>query len=331
VADQRDGGIAWSDETWNPIRGCRRVSPGCENCYAEAVASRFCGPGLAYEGLAIRKLVVHQDGTEELRGRWTGTARVVPEHIADPLRWRRPRRIFVNSMSDLFHEDLPFATIAAIFGIMAAAPRHTFQVLTKRPERMLEWFAWMEERKAANLDQAWGTALLRQHNSGMVAIAGGLYDLDVRKTIESRAWPLANVWLGVTAEDQQRADERIPKLLRAPAAVRFVSVEPQLEHVRLDHIDADRGGNPECQIDALSGRHTDMGRPCPPVNRLDWVICGAESGRGARHFRLDWARALRDQCVRAGVAFFLKQVIGMDGKKVSTPPLDGKVWAEFPR
>jgi protein gp37 len=285
MSDQRDGGIAWCDETWNPVRGCTRVSPGCENCYAERVAARFSGPGLAYEGLAR----IGKNGP-----RWTGDVRVIQEHLRDPLKWKRPRRIFVNSMSDLFHEGLGFERdIDPIFAVMGAAERHVFQVLTKRPRRMLEYVLEYERRVQERIPR--------------------------------------NIWLGVTAEDQQRVDERIPLLLQTPAVVRFVSVEPQLGPVNLArwtqrHATTTEGDCvswcPACASARFGGRD--------PDSRVDWVITGAESGPSARPYDLDWARSLRDQCAAAGAAFFLKQTI-VDGRKVSTPALDGVVHAEFPR
>jgi len=198
-------GISWTDATWNPVRGCSRVSEGCRNCYAERVAARFSGPGQPYEDLADR---------ERKGSKWTGVVRLIPAHLADPLRWRRPRRIFVNSMSDLFHESLTNEEIAAVFGVMAAAPQHTFQVLTKRARRMREWFEWIG---TANLD--W----LRTY-------AQRALDPTFTKRYVDRGttWPLPNVWIGVSVENQEAADERIPDLVRTPAAVRFLSCEPLL-------------------------------------------------------------------------------------------------------
>lgn len=326
MGDQREQGIAWTDQTWNPLRGCSRVSPGCENCYAERTAARFTGPGQAYEGLA--------QITKAGRPQWTGKVRLVLEHLADPLRWKRPRRVFVNSMSDVFHASVSNETIAALFGVMAAARRHTFQILTKRPARMVEWFAWVGDGGDDGRGQHGHKA---QIACSRAAVALGLspndvgYDTVNGVSMRAPEWPLPNVWMGVTAEDQQRADERVPLLLRTPAAKRFVSVEPQLGPVRLDHVDAERGDDPDwCVIDALTGEQTDMGRPCRPIGvHLDWVITGAESGPGARAYDLQWARMLREQCQRARVAFFLKQII-VNGKKVSTPLLDGVKHAEFP-
>jgi protein gp37 len=248
------------------------------------VAARFSDPGLAFEGLARRG----KNGP-----RWTGEVRMVPEHLADPLRWKRARRVFVNSVSDLFHEKLGFERdIDPIFAVMGAAERHTFQVLTKRPRRMLEYVLEYERRVQERIPR--------------------------------------NIWLGVTAEDQQCADERIPLLLKTPAAKRFVSIEPQLGPVLLDNGDhswltcdgRDREKNDGhcCESHAVHGDH---------FRGLDWVICGCESGPGARPFDDDWARALRDQCADAGVPFFYKQAI-RDGKKVDTPMLDGRQHVEFP-
>ncbi len=176
--------IEWTDTTWSPTRGCSRVSEGCVNCYAERMAARFSGPGRPFHGFA-------KDG------KWTGKVELIPSKLDDPLRWRKPRRVFVNSMSDLFHEALPFDAISEVYARMACSPQHTFQVLTKRPRRRLEY-----------------------SRGGMLeAFMGGDHE-----TI----WPLPNVWEGVSVEDQATADERIPLLLETPAAVRFVSYEPAL-------------------------------------------------------------------------------------------------------
>lgn len=215
-------GIEWTDETWNPIRGCSRVSEGCRHCYAERMAGRFSGPGQPYEGLAKRV------GGE---ARWTGKVRFDPKRLEDPLRWRKPRRVFVNSMSDLFHESLPDEVIADIFMVMALARRHTFQVLTKRPERMRQWFA------------------------GNVSAAGRLIGY-VRPrrgdwtAVEGPTWPLPNVWLGVSVEGAGHED-RIAHLLAVPAAVRFVSAEPLLGPVKvpngLDWVIAGGESGPNCR------------------------------------------------------------------------------------
>ncbi len=308
MSDQRNGGIDWTDETWNPVRGCTRVSPGCENCYAERMAARFSGPGMPYEGLAR----IGPNG-----GRWTGKVALVEKHLADPLRWKRPRRVFVNSMSDLFHDGLADEDIERVFAVMALAPQHTFQVLTKRPARMLKWFTTLgglEDRRTCVARAAEHIGDVIWDARGSVAsnyfgCAGGPPKPDdLKKRRAWPGWPLTNVWLGVTAEDQQRADERVPLLLQAPAAVRFVSVEPQLGRVVLDNYLRPIFASP---------------------NRLDWVICGAESGPGARPFNLDWARSLRDQCGVAGVAFFGKQDADARGRKLPLL-LNGATTKEFP-
>lgn len=226
-------GIEWTDATWNPITGCTKVSPGCDHCYAETLAERFRGtPGHYFErGFDV-----------QLR----------PDKLDLPLRWTKPRRVFVNSMSDLFHESVPDADIAEVFSVMARAPQHTFQVLTKRHGRMRSMLSRTSFRD--NLAH-WG-----------------------------QLWPLPNVWLGVSVEDQKWANIRIPALLETPAAVRFLSCEPLLGAVSLfDNTEIDNG------------------------TLVDWVIVGGESGRKARPMHPTWARHLRDECVEYGIPFHFKQ------------------------
>ena len=281
-------GIAWTDATWNPLRGCSRESEGCRHCYAERVASRFSGPGLPYEGLA-------RDG------RWTGKVRFIEEHLADPLRWQKPRRIFVNSMSDLFHPNVPDEWIDRIFAVMAISPRHTFQVLTKRPKRMLRYLSdrHTEERTAR-------ASVFFVPNAALTA-KGIEADLQQEAMVGWAEWPLPNVWLGVSVEDQRTADERVPLLLQTPAAVRFVSYEPALGPVDFTDIVLERSAGGETHFDALTCDvpAEDDG---PYLGRtLDWIIVGGESGQNARLFDVEWARRTRDACKRAGVAFFYKQ------------------------
>lgn len=267
MSDQRKGGIAWTEQTWNPLRGCSRVSEGCRNCYAERVAARFSGPGMPYEGL------VTLGGPKGPR--WNGNVRVVHEHMGDPLRWRRPRMVFVNSMSDLFHESVSFETIAAIYGVMAAAHKHTFQVLTKRPERAAEFFASLGDCPGHEMAHAlciyphpWPSCV-DEEGMGLINMPG-LED-----------WPLTNVWLGVSVEDQSAADARVPRLLDLPGAVRWVSQEPQI-------------GPVEYRPEWLTG--------------LDWIVIGGESGPGARLFDAAWARRTIEQCRESGTAAFVKQL-----------------------
>src|SRR5581483_6960697 len=206
------------DSTWNPIRGCSRVSEGCRNCYAEKVAYRFSGKGQPYEGL------VRINPAGERQPQWNGRVRLVEKHLLDPLRWKNPRRIFVNSMSDLFHEGVSDLLLDKIFAIMALCPQHTFQVLTKRPERMLKYFT-----ESFNSDEA------EARGSDFAAWCIGTLGEDAfHKQLELKWWKGSpNVWLGVSVENQEQADRRIPLLLQTPAAVRFASAEPLLGPIKI--------------------------------------------------------------------------------------------------
>ena len=286
MTDQRNGGIAWTDTTWNPIRGCSKVSQGCKNCYAETMAVRFSGPGMPYADVITN-------------GRWNGKAVMVPARMADPLRWQRPRLVFVNSMSDLFHESLTNEQIAAVFGVMASAPQHTFQVLTKRPERAREWFAWYEGDSGAGASALAAVYAAREHG-----VSVGWPVVHNREVVET-PWPLPNVWLGVSVEDQKTADERIPLLLQCPAEVRWLSAEPLLGPVSIsNHI-------PMLFPVRDPMKHRTEWESVPvafgPV--VDWVVVGGESGAGYRPMELAWARSLRDECKAAEVPFFMKQIV----------------------
>ena len=247
--------IQWCDASWNPIRGCSRVSTGCKNCYAERIAVRFADTGQPYEGVAFpnggRGVDVKLESLAKggKSSGWTGEVHFIPELLEQPLRWKRPRKIFVNSMSDLFYEKVPDARIHEIFRVMSQARLHTFQILTKRPHRMREYF-------------------LQPHSW--------------------TRYPLPNVWLGVSVEDQKTADERIPVLLETPAAVRWVSYEPALGPVDFLHF-------------------PDTTRKAPLPKGLDWLVAGGESGPGARCAHPQWIRTVRDQAMLAGVPFFFKQ------------------------
>jgi protein gp37 len=333
-----DTSIEWCDKTWNPIRGCSRVSEGCRNCYAERVATRFSGPGQPYEGLVTVGKRHSENGraTTGVRGKWNGVVRMVPRHLADPLHWRRPRRVFVNSMSDLFHENLSNEAIAAVFGVMAAAPQHTFQVLTKRATRMNEWFEWVRRGEADELDDR--DIAMYLDDEACNALAGTFDACHLGLTTGAFKWPLPNVWLGVSVENQTAADERIPELLATPAAVRFLSCEPLLDHVSLFAFLATELRNRGLEALGVEG----------PKPGVDWVIAGCESGPGARRAEVNWYRSLRDECAGAGVAFFLKQAKYDDptggcgihdagpvpddkpGRLLSLPHLDGRQHAAFP-
>lgn len=267
-------GIAWTDCTWNPVRGCSRISEGCRNCYAERIAARMATnpkvPGMA--GFAE----MTQAGPN-----WTGRVELVPSKLEEPLRWRRPRRVFVNSMSDLFHEGMSDRDIGAVFGVMAACPHLTFQILTKRADRML---SWMTEASARVPHRWWMEESLR-------SLAWS--EKDLSRLVPERPWPLPNVWLGVSAEGQETLRKRAWQLLKTPSAVRFVSLEPLLEKVDLDR--------PEL----LCGTWR---RGATIGTYLDWVIVGGESGPGARPFDVSWARVVVEQCRRSLTPVFVKQL-----------------------
>ena len=233
--------IEWTDATWNPVTGCTKITAGCENCYAERFAERFRGvPGHPFEtgfDLTLR-----------------------PERLDQPLRWQRSRMIFVNSMSDLFHKEVPRSFIDQVFEAMETAHWHVFQVLTKR------------------------SSLMRDYLQGRYA--------------ESQ--PPAHIWCGVSVEEGA-AKIRVQHLRQAPAAVRFLSIEPLIGAIGAVDLDG-----------------------------IDWVIAGGESGPGARPVHLEWLREIRDQCLRQGVAFFFKQWGGLRPKSGGRE-LDGREWSEFPK
>jgi protein gp37 len=287
-------GIEWTDATWNPTTGCDKVSPGCDNCYALTQAKRLKAMGSAH---------YQTDGDPRTSGPGFGIA-MHPDGLDKPLRWQRPRRIFVNSMSDLFHAGVTREFQAEVFAVMALARQHTFQVLTKRPGVMR---SVLSSPAFFDLVHAAAMRLLPEGTAG-----GHL------------PWPLPNVWVGTSVEDQKRADLRIPALLGTPAAVRFLSMEPLLGPVDLTHMDVEGRLEGAYWINALSGRNTDMGRPCRDAPSLDWVIVGGESGPGSRPMHPGWVRHLRDQAVAGQVAFHFKQwgnFAPVDGE-----PEHGDVW-----
>ncbi|SLJ40726.1 bacteriophage protein gp37 [Mycobacteroides abscessus subsp. abscessus] len=255
-------GIEWTDATWNPTTGCDRVSPGCDNCYAMTLAKRLKAMGSPrYQA----------DGDPRTSGPGFGIT-VHPNALDQALRWTRPRRIFVNSMSDLFHAKVPDEYIARVFAVMALADQHTFQVLTKRHGRMHSLLRNGEFQQ--QVYDAWGTLETPKGQPSM-------------EDEPWPGWPLPNVWLGVSAEDQKRAELRIPYLHDTPAAVRYVSAEPLL-----GLIDTATSG-------LLARDEFDRG--------IDWLIVGGESGPGARPMHPRWAESLHRQCVAAGVPFLFKQ------------------------
>ncbi len=289
---------------------------GCLNCYAARVATRFAydehGP---FHGFAR----ITENGP-----RWTGKVELVEKHLADPLHWHKPRRIFVNSMSDLFHEALPDEAIDRVFAVMSLCKQHQFQVLTKRPERMLAYFS---EKRPEILDDLFLTNKVPE---------GWYSHLRFVQPDGLCNWPLRNVWLGVSCENQEMAAARIPLLLQTPAAIRFVSYEPALGPVDFTWLPVGFNGfSGQCvrTWDALRGTSTvhdpvfGAGGVAPA--KLDWVIAGFESGPGARPANEEWIRAVKNQCVDAAVAFFYKQS-AVKGRKIPTPELDGQRWVQFP-
>ncbi len=279
--------ISWTDATWNPTTGCHKVSEGCRNCYAAQLAPRLAAMGQthAYTDLPWTK----QNAAENVK--------LHEDRLEMPLRWKKPRRVFVNSMSDLFHELVPFEFVDRVFAVMALAPRHTFQVLTKRPERMAEYLTGEHHGTTARQRVELAMDALLLEKAGLGTFLG--------------EWPLPNVWLGTSVEDQRAADERIPHLLRTPAAVRFLSCEPLIGPVDLLG-DVETPG-PAVSVEGYS-YPTDYGTGIEYDAALhvgvDWVIAGGESGPNHRPLDHAWIRSLRDQCAAAGVAFWAKQDSG---------------------
>jgi protein gp37 len=292
--------IEWTDATWNVINGCSVVSPGCTNCYAMKLA-----------GTRLRNHPSRQGLTKPSKAGpvWTGETRFNEPVLTDPLKWKRPRKIFVCAHGDLFHESVPFGWIDRVFAIMALASQHVFQVLTKRPDRMREYFTD---------PNTWGRIIAASDDlKPSTKWNGNAYQL--RYEITTNGF-LPNVWLGTSVEDQARADERVPHLLATPAAVRWISAEPLLGPVDFVHVkhDAIEGASIDClrglewsppdrefQVSVGMSPRNWTGKQGP--SRIHWIVVGGESGDGARPMNRDWARRVRDHCLAAGVAFHFKQ------------------------
>ena len=262
--------IEWLDggASWNPITGCTPISEGCANCYAKTMTETRLRGMFGYDKEDPFKITYHFNKLEQ------------------PLKWKKPRKIFVCSMGDLFHKDVPTGLILDIFGVITGADQHTFLILTKRPERMKSFIEYINR---------------------------------------FRTTPLKNVWLGVTAENDRTADERIPILLDTPAAKRFVSVEPMLESVDILHYLPEYDYRPTYEY--YQKAYPNCGKsPIQIKPGLDWVICGAETGQNARSMDLKWARDLRDQCAESNVPFFFKKA----GPN-NTPIPDDLMIREYPK
>lgn len=315
--DMNPTGIEYGQVAWNPVTGCSKVSEACINCWAERMSKRLAGR-CGYSKDNPFKVTMH------------------PERLEEPLKWRKPRTVLVSFMGDLFHEDVDVKTLATVFGIMAACPHHTFMVLTKRPADMARFFEELTTRANGKSmmevflgdDTNWRcrhilrAAALRATGNGRVA------------TQDLEGWPIPNIWLGVTAENQARADERIPILLQIPAAKRFVSIEPMLGAVDLTKISLGPNGHGlTFYHNSLNGWSTGYNAEThkqkvsrnDQFSRLDWVICGGETGPGARPMHPDWVRSLSDQCIAAVVPFWFKQW-GEYCAPSQMPPETYRVW-----
>lgn len=277
--------IEWTEATWNPVTGCTKVSPGCDHCYAETFAERWRGtPGHHFEnGFDV-------------------TLR--PERIEQPLHWKRPRRVFVNSMSDLFHESVPDDYIIRVFDVMQNARQHTFQVLTKRHARM--------------------RSFVTRYLSGEFATE----PLDTSPLAATVERPPRNIWLGVSVEDQKWADIRVPALIATPAAVRFLSCEPLLGPVDLmEWLPTGEGGFCKEHWSWMCGGDINGGE-CRK-KRLSWVIAGGESGPGARPCDIDWLWSLLGQCRATRVPIFCKQFGSVLGRQIGAGSKGGD-WDAWP-
>lgn len=300
--------IEWADATVNAINGCSVTSPGCTHCYAMKLA-----------GTRLRDHPTRAGLTTQTKAGpvWNGEVRLHEPALLQPLKWKRPRRIFWNAHGDTFHDAVPDESIDRLLAVCALTPQHTHMILTKRSKRMREYMNSQFPRRVARLVVDWLVEGLIKHGKNWPVMTVGDLDCPDDIIIPRR---LPNVWLGVSVEDQTRADERIPDLLATPAAIRFISAEPLLGPVDLTRIgfgqydneddirvwiDALKGGDWSAEIDnngALCGIARASGG-----DKLDWVIAGGESGPNARPMHPDWARSLRDQCAAAGVPLHFKQ------------------------
>lgn len=315
-------------ETWNLVTGCNKVSQGCKNCYAETMHKR------------LQFMYPKKYDHEFLSG-----AHIHEELLTLPFTWKKPRTVFVNSMSDLFHANVPISFLHKVYAVMALCPQHTFIIVTKRPENMKAYFAGGKELLVKRWEDATYQIGLSDKDDDTDAPACQVYNLT------NREWPLKNIWHLVSVEDQKTADERIPLLLQIPSAVRGLSCEPLLMPINLKEI---RPGGTHF-FNCLSEPVLHKGYMPLAKGLVNWVIVGGESGHKAKPMHPDWVRSIREQCAAAGVPFFFKQwgesiwtecdfrilsnpkIIQKDfafkrvGKKAAGRQLDGKYYNEFPQ
>ena len=277
--------ISWTEKTWNPVVGCTEISDGCLNCYAEKMAKRLAAMWLKnpakHHSLKKYRLVTN-DNVNPNNNKWNGLVICDESALQIPLKRKKPTMYFVPSMGDLFHKDVPFVFIDKVFAVMALCPQHTFQVLTKRPERMEEYMRRSVGRVAGS------------ETSGYIQIAINSVRLG---NYDGWQWPMTNVWLGTSASNQKDLDKNVPYLLQTPAAVRFLSLEPLLEYVQIN------------KIHPLDGQHWTRSVD-GHYKGIDWVIVGAES-KGAypgRECKIEWVRNVVQQCKAAGVPVHVKQL-----------------------
>ncbi len=282
--------IEWATRTWNPIVGCTIHSPGCKNCYAMRMAARLEAMAVKPNGTGNHGLNHYLGATESSRrgAVWTGKIGIAPDDaFTAPLRRKKPTDYFVNSMSDLFQESVPFEVVDRVFAVMALSPQHIYKILTKRSDRMREY-------------------MTARNGMGNSSLCKAINDIPANLGNRRGAleMPLPNVWLGVSVEDQTRADERIPDLVATPAAIRFISAEPLLGPVDLRDFTYPIGLVIKVATSGFGGEYRAPNAVRPAIN---WVITGGESGPDARPMHPDWARSLRDQCAAAGIPFHFKQ------------------------
>ncbi|MDP9953102.1 MULTISPECIES: DUF5131 family protein [Streptomyces] len=296
--------IEWTEQTWNPTTGCDRISPGCDNCYALTMAKRLKGMGSAK---------YQNDGNPVTSG--PGFAITAhPDTLTEPLRWKKPRKVFVNSMSDLFHARVPRDFLAQVFAVMAATPQHTYQILTKRPDRAARILTDLctcgtGHPPGEHFRSSMEWAATSHSPTYVPGLEHGIY--------HRAGWPLPNVWIGTSVENQKYADLRIPALLKTPAAVRFLSMEPLIGPVDLcGPIVPGRGrprltywldGRPGYSDPVPTGTGIEM-RSLTTGPSLDWVIVGGESGPGARPMNPAWATQIVQECQYSKVPVFVKQL-----------------------